>query len=227
VLVNCPNCETHFNVPDDMIPEAGRKVRCTQCKHVWHQMHNGAAVELPKPADEDDTVSPKEEDSPTKVKTSKVGTTKSTNAKPIASTPTTTLVLIALLATLIASILSILSNHKYLKGFTPFYESIGLHNTDNLVFSKFDVKKIFEDGKVKFLVDAEITNESSYNLRLPDLKLVAFTVGGRTMQKETIPSPRHTLHPGETITYNENITSSAKADRIVLDIGSSWELMLR
>ena len=35
--IACPNCSAHFDVPDDAIPEEGRKLRCSQCQHKWHQ----------------------------------------------------------------------------------------------------------------------------------------------------------------------------------------------
>ena len=35
--IACPNCSAHFDVPDDAIPEDGRKLRCSQCQHKWHQ----------------------------------------------------------------------------------------------------------------------------------------------------------------------------------------------
>ena len=34
--VTCPSCSSSFNVPDDMIPSLGRKLRCSKCKHQWH-----------------------------------------------------------------------------------------------------------------------------------------------------------------------------------------------
>jgi predicted Zn finger-like uncharacterized protein len=34
----CPKCDVGFSVPDKAIPEAGRKLRCSQCAHTWHQM---------------------------------------------------------------------------------------------------------------------------------------------------------------------------------------------
>lgn len=36
--LTCPNCTTHFSVPDDAIGPNGRKVKCAMCGHVWRQM---------------------------------------------------------------------------------------------------------------------------------------------------------------------------------------------
>ena len=32
----CPNCETRFVVAENAIGPNGRKVRCSNCGHVWH-----------------------------------------------------------------------------------------------------------------------------------------------------------------------------------------------
>ena len=36
MIVECPSCLTQFNVPAGEIPAAGRRLRCSACKHVWH-----------------------------------------------------------------------------------------------------------------------------------------------------------------------------------------------
>jgi len=35
MIIGCPNCETKYNLPDDKIPPEGRKVKCSQCGHVF------------------------------------------------------------------------------------------------------------------------------------------------------------------------------------------------
>lgn len=35
--ITCPECTSEFDVPDNAIPEKGRKLRCSQCQHKWHQ----------------------------------------------------------------------------------------------------------------------------------------------------------------------------------------------
>jgi predicted Zn finger-like uncharacterized protein len=37
MIVQCPECQTEFEVADDLMLPDGRKVRCTSCKHVWFQ----------------------------------------------------------------------------------------------------------------------------------------------------------------------------------------------
>lgn len=47
MLLTCPQCETHFSVPDDALLPDGKKVRCSICKHTWFQepLENSGAHE--------------------------------------------------------------------------------------------------------------------------------------------------------------------------------------
>lgn len=36
MIIVCPECSTKFKVKDERIPDAGAKVRCARCKHVFH-----------------------------------------------------------------------------------------------------------------------------------------------------------------------------------------------
>ncbi len=40
----CPNCGAQYEVPDDVIPSAGRDVQCSSCGHTWFETP-GASVE--------------------------------------------------------------------------------------------------------------------------------------------------------------------------------------
>lgn len=49
--ITCPECTSGFDVPDNAIPEKGRKLKCSQCQHKWHQTPVAAEPEAaPKPA---------------------------------------------------------------------------------------------------------------------------------------------------------------------------------
>ena len=38
MIVSCPACQTRFNVDASALSDLGRKVRCSNCGKIWHQM---------------------------------------------------------------------------------------------------------------------------------------------------------------------------------------------
>jgi predicted Zn finger-like uncharacterized protein len=67
MILTCPTCGTQYVVKDGAIPSGGRQVRCTACKHSWHQEPDGGATvdETPSPSVEPEAVpeSQREEES--------------------------------------------------------------------------------------------------------------------------------------------------------------------
>jgi len=41
----CPNCGATYEVPDDVIPDGGRDVQCSNCSNTWFQLPAGAELE--------------------------------------------------------------------------------------------------------------------------------------------------------------------------------------
>jgi predicted Zn finger-like uncharacterized protein len=52
----CPNCGAQYEVPDDVVPEGGRDVQCSNCGDTWFQKHPSQdrelSEELEQPLDE-------------------------------------------------------------------------------------------------------------------------------------------------------------------------------
>jgi predicted Zn finger-like uncharacterized protein len=49
MIIECPNCHTKFNVKDELIPEEGRKVKCSKCGNIF-------IVQKVKPQQEEEEV---------------------------------------------------------------------------------------------------------------------------------------------------------------------------
>jgi predicted Zn finger-like uncharacterized protein len=50
----CPNCGAQYEVPESVIPEAGRDVQCSGCGHTWFQHHPNHAPQTEDTSDADD-----------------------------------------------------------------------------------------------------------------------------------------------------------------------------
>ena len=44
--LTCPNCGAQYEIPDDVLPEAGRDVQCSNCGDTWFQQHPDAMTEV-------------------------------------------------------------------------------------------------------------------------------------------------------------------------------------
>lgn len=47
--LTCPNCGAQYEVPDDVIPESGRDVQCSNCEETWFQPKHPEAAKSPEP----------------------------------------------------------------------------------------------------------------------------------------------------------------------------------
>tara|TARA_R110002049_G_scaffold23781_3_gene84481 strand:- start:91362 stop:92183 length:822 start_codon:yes stop_codon:yes gene_type:complete len=62
----CPNCDAQYEVPDEVMPQAGRDVQCSNCGQTWFQHHpdntpdadEDAALEADAPAPDEETAPP-------------------------------------------------------------------------------------------------------------------------------------------------------------------------
>ena len=45
MIIVCPSCGKNFNVRDDQIPDKGRLLQCSNCKHEWFYTKNTVPVD--------------------------------------------------------------------------------------------------------------------------------------------------------------------------------------
>ena len=45
MIIVCPSCGKNFNVRDDQIPDKGRLLQCSKCKHEWFYTKNTILVD--------------------------------------------------------------------------------------------------------------------------------------------------------------------------------------
>ncbi|MFC4351838.1 DUF3426 domain-containing protein [Fodinicurvata halophila] len=61
MILTCPSCQSRFRIPDGSLGTEGRRVRCGDCRHVWHAMPELAAAFPDDPtADSADAAAPAE-----------------------------------------------------------------------------------------------------------------------------------------------------------------------
>ena len=45
MIIVCPSCSKNFNVRDDQIPDKGRLLQCSNCKHEWFYTKNTVSAD--------------------------------------------------------------------------------------------------------------------------------------------------------------------------------------
>ena len=45
MIIVCPSCGKNFNVRDDLIPDKGRLLQCSNCKHEWFYSKNTIPID--------------------------------------------------------------------------------------------------------------------------------------------------------------------------------------
>ncbi|MEO1139635.1 MAG: zinc-ribbon domain-containing protein [Pseudomonadota bacterium] len=58
----CPNCGAQYEVPEEVIPETGRDVQCSDCGDTWFQHHPD--FQPPQDEEEPDTLEPAKDNAP-------------------------------------------------------------------------------------------------------------------------------------------------------------------
>jgi len=66
--LTCPNCGAQYEVPDEVVPETGRDVQCSNCGDTWFQTHpdhpDATAPEQPAEAEAEVTSESEDQDEP-------------------------------------------------------------------------------------------------------------------------------------------------------------------
>ena len=46
MIIKCPNCETGYNIPDEVVGDKPRRMRCTKCKTMFTVARHSAQPPL-------------------------------------------------------------------------------------------------------------------------------------------------------------------------------------
>jgi len=63
MIISCPDCSAKYNIPDDKITPAGRKLKCKKCDLVWHFTPEGAEIQ-PQATPEPEIAAPIKQEPP-------------------------------------------------------------------------------------------------------------------------------------------------------------------
>ncbi|WP_419807794.1 MJ0042-type zinc finger domain-containing protein [Sphingomonas sp.] len=237
MILQCPECQTRYLVPDSAIGAAGRTVRCANCKHCWFQ--DGAplpepaaspapaiatgTITVPPPPVEDEFAGPSpflppldepEAEAP-------VASVESYDEQPpfrARRNPVRRWTIAALIAG--ALMLAAVAAITWL-GAPSFLGRLGLAlgptESPLLIKDKPIQRRDLDNGSELFAVAGQITNASAERQRVPDVRAELRDAQGRLVYSWTITPQLRTLAPGASVDFNSaKLDVPANSKRLVL-----------
>ena len=205
--IACPNCSAYFDVPEDAIPEEGRKLRCSQCQHKWRQLPIEENNELAFAEITEDLPNPLE----TEIEHS--GNIPIPSSEEIIETsrkrrlnvPWVPITIFAVLILVISAGLN--WRIDAVKQYPPIailYDAIGLHvpvKGENLILKNIGAWRNNEQFMEILLVQGEIYNPTELVQAIPIIQGTEIDATGRELQTEFFTPEAKTLLPNETIKF--------------------------
>lgn len=239
MIVTCPSCETKFKVPAEAIPEAGRKVRCIKCQHVW----------LQKPEPEDDAPQvpdtpppdlspppppPSDRESEDEDESEAFDTYEGTERfsdrydEPSSNVAMVALFVLLILGNAAAAGVAFASQLYTLPGVSAIYGMFDIYDTEGMVLSGLKVTKAPTKAEQKFFVEGFIQNTSASEKRVPKMAVTLKDSNNEVIRSWPSGGKGETLAAGEKVPFRVTVrTKKTDPATIVVDIGNAMQLSRR
>ena len=205
--ITCPECFAQFDVPDGAIKETGRKLRCGQCKHQWHQLPiPSEPTEIMKTPTEE--LEPKISETYNEFETPPIPEKSDIKASANIKTKSLPIGKIILVTLIITSIFGFIYGRSVIVAHAPassiLYDKIGLHVPvpgEFLVIKNVGVWRENRGGMEVLAVKGELFNPNETIQEVPIIKGSEVDATGRVLATESFVPEAVTLLPNETIKF--------------------------
>ncbi len=212
MILQCPQCQARYLVPDQAIGLKGRKVRCAKCAHDWFQ--EPSTENLGELAQMIEAVNAR----------------KGAKAKPIppgSNLPATRREwlppgMIVALAAMLAIVIGL--------GVLLFSPGVaGLPPSQGMVLADLGITRLVVEDRPVYEINGKILNTSSTAAMVPTLRVTLVDGEGNSLQYWDFESEGQILEAGKHLPFSTGSLELrfSKASRFVVEIGSPLELALR
>ncbi|MBP9693760.1 MAG: zinc-ribbon domain-containing protein [Alphaproteobacteria bacterium] len=207
MLVSCQKCQAQYNVKDELLQSAPRKLRCVKCGNVWTEKKIGA----PEVASINQTSAPAE--SVAEIKSAKP------KSKPQAEKAKADFQFvqkiapyskwIALAASMVFILTSAIIFRKEAIAIWPpiaiVYQTAQIPVEilgDGLAFEEITANRIQEEGKLVLFLKGKIVNNSGEALMIPPfVQAVSISPDKKPIEKWQFKAPSQMIAPGQVVEF--------------------------
>ena len=216
MLIKCPKCRSIYDIPDNIIPDEGLKMRCSECSEIWTAYPEDALKKVTTStkslqkmfkqiSKETDDLFANEKETTQKIE--KIRITVPQKSNYILYATVTILVLLSffiLMYTLRFEIVRVIpqTENLYLK-----MNIKSIPYGTNLEFNNINSKEYIENNISKLEIKGMVSNNSEYVTEIPPVKIEIFNKNGKILFShiEKLPLPR--LKAGYNILFSKTINN--------------------
>lgn len=223
MILQCPNCNARFMVADALVPPGGRTVKCGKCANQWFATHDAPVNESTDFAAL--TAQAYAEASPQPHDPKRLPVIPQ---QPLKAWPFQAAAAVLAASWLVIALYAYFPSWQYgvLRG---LYKSLGVTDTRELVFVDISMEREDTEGRTKFLLAGSVANHGSKPRMLPTVRVEVKDAEGNVIWGQKYPVGE-TIKPGQVYPFRIDNVETSFADRaasIVLDMGNSFELVMR
>jgi len=235
MILDCPACRARFQVADQLIPAAGRVVRCSRCTHEWFVQPEprDEAFErfiTPEAAPEHEAMPIFEDPSPTIAPKRFRATMPAAAPKRVRSARPFKIAAPLIAATwLVVAGIAYFPRWSVSPALSGVYEAFGVTPTDGLAFAEVQMQREQEGNKTRFILSGSIRNNSSALRRVASVRVA---LKGKDNEKiwgreypVNVELKAGTAYPFRIT--NVETTFAKNVASIVVDMGNPLQLMVR